>query len=808
VEESVTGLRDALADFRDDGYVTMDTFADMSETFGAFPDEFERFVSVASNSKSTMSEVKVAANELAEAYVNSTDFLANMTDGTIDATIATLKNIGVVNAEEVVMNRVAAAKAEDVLVSKGLEDAEWRLAKAHLRASGATEDEINALLQLRQVKIKSSVANTNFLSASAETVAALLREAKAAGMATDNLAALLELKNAADSGRFDGMLFAERTEMLNSIVAKVQRDVENLAKVDLGLEFNLTPTPGSGKSAAEKAAEEARDAFEKEYNARKHSLDMQRITIEEFYAWLDGPNGYKKYFQNYGETLEDFRKYEKEVFDGRKEMHEAHIQDLEHEIKLKERLVEQDNIASDIQATNENELIALYNQKRSALLAMKKTHEDYLRSTGVSESEIINNDDIQNLIEQIYDVEDAINNVHESVHDRISQSINDLIELTEDMIKQHAEDMIDALEKETDAYQEIIDTRKELLKMDQEESQYKDSIATKTKRLAEIEARSLELSRDDSREARLQEGALREEQAELQKELHNEQQEHYVSAQEKAYDNDAEEFEKLQQAKIDEIEEFLKDNKRLNQEALRQLDDMNEALFDKLLTYAETYTDTTREELVSMWDDASAAAEKYGSIVHASKVYADGNVDSQVQSIIRQMRENGSKWGSASKTEQDRLAADNEKLGADLGKLLQEDVYRDKNGVWWIGDKKLFEVYHSGTPSAGGKATLKQNELWAKLEEGETVLNRGKQAVVDKIFNFNFTETLTKFLYPLTQALAPVVERNLSGAGNQNVNVSYTANLTGNITDETMEILHNHSREVASMVSYELRRMR
>lgn len=319
-EENINKLRDALADFRDDGYVSMDAFEDMFETFGNFPDAFERFVSVASNSKSTMSEVKTAANELAEAYLNSTDFLQSLTDGTIEGTIATLKNIGVANAEEVVLTRVAAAKAENVLAGMDLQDAEWSVAEAELRAAGAAEDEIEALLQLRQTKLRSVIANTNFQTSTAETVGVLIREAKAAGMATNNLAALLDLKNAEASGKLDGTLFSERTEWLKTmeaIVARVQNDVDALITSDLGLELNMTPTPGSGKTAAEKAAEEARDAFEKVYNAKKYELDMERITIEEFYDWLGGQDGYQKYFEAQGETLEDFQKYSKEVFDGR-----------------------------------------------------------------------------------------------------------------------------------------------------------------------------------------------------------------------------------------------------------------------------------------------------------------------------------------------------------------------------------------------------------------------------------------------------------------------------------------------------------
>lgn len=313
VEENIGDLSDALADFRDNGIVTADTFVDLAETFGGFA-EFEKFVNVAGDSKSTMSEVKDAVNELAEAYLNSTEFLSNMTDGTTDATISLLKNMGVSNAETVVMQRVAVAKLEAKLEADDLADAEWDEVKAHLEAAEASATEIGYLQSLRTEKLKSKVATQNFLTASASTVSALLNEAKAAGVATENLAALLELKTASDSDMFKGLTFSERTEKLNSIVAKVKADIDSISTSFSGVDLDIKPVAGSGKTAAEEAAERARNAFEEVYNAKKHELDMERITIKEFYDWLGGQDGYQKYFKAQGETLEDFRKYSKEVF--------------------------------------------------------------------------------------------------------------------------------------------------------------------------------------------------------------------------------------------------------------------------------------------------------------------------------------------------------------------------------------------------------------------------------------------------------------------------------------------------------------
>lgn len=791
VESTITDLRDALADFRDDGYVTMDAFSDMSETFGKFPDEFERFVSVASNSKSTMSEVKAAANDLAEAYLASTDFLSNMTDGTIDATIATLKNIGVVNAEEVVMNRVAASKAETMLESANLANAEWDEAKKHLTNVGAAEKEITALLQLRQAKLNTKLATTDFVAATSDTISALILEAQAAGMATNNLAALLRLKNDVASGRMDGMLFSERTERLNNILGALQNDINKLPAVDLGLNLNLAPTPSNGKTAAEKAAEEVRDAFEKVYSAKKHELDMEKITIEEFYAWLDGEEGYKAYFKEQGETLSDFQKYSKEVFDGLREVHQTYLDVFDYEISVIERA-----------ENSENELIAKYNQKRASVTELIKELRKYLELQGMTEVEIISNDQYRTYLEMLYTIEDEITSIQDEVYEKQSGYVNDLIDLTEEYIRQVKEDEIDALEETKNAFSDLVSLQKELINGAREEEQYERQKNEKLKQMQKLQERISALELDDSRSAALEKGKLLEELNALQIELNDLQTEHYIDSVETSLDKEEQEFEKAQDAKIKEIEDFLDDNAAVNRAALNELDKMNQDLFDRLESYALHYTDTTRDELLKMWEEVTAAAEKYGSVTNAASVYEDSDVNNAVKTQLDRMRRNGQEYGSASDSRKEWLANDSKAAGAELERLLGVPVRRDENGVWWIGSgtsrKKLFDVYHSGTPSVGGHATFKQNETFALLENGESVFTKKQvNALWDILSKFNPSNLLG----------ATTIIPKLYGTSSQaqttqtNIEVSMPLTLYGTMDDSVMEVLGRHGREVANLVA-------
>lgn len=90
-----------------DKRVGADTLNSMYDTLGvkdwSKPDlkVWEQYKEVASSSKSTMKELKSAQDDLATSFVNSNNFLSNITDGTKDYYISLLREMGVTNAVEV-----------------------------------------------------------------------------------------------------------------------------------------------------------------------------------------------------------------------------------------------------------------------------------------------------------------------------------------------------------------------------------------------------------------------------------------------------------------------------------------------------------------------------------------------------------------------------------------------------------------------------------------------------------------------------------------------------------------------------------
>ena len=798
IESEITKLRDALADFRDDGYVTMDAFSDMAETLGKSPDEFEHFVTVASNSKSTMGEVQTAASELAKAYLQSTDFLANLTDGTVKSTIATLKNIGVVNAEEVVLERLAIAEAAAALESAGLTDASWDQITAHFKSADAAEVSMEAIRALYVEQLNTRIAAIDFKTATGDVIDALYKEAQAAnitGEAFEALGKIQRLKQRAATHTLDEYEANNFGDLMDLYESQLNAALDSF-EIELDFSTAITPTPSSGKTAAEKAAEEVRDAFAKAYNAKKHELDMERITIEEFYAWLDDDSkGYKAYFKKQGETLEDFQKYSKEVFDGLREVHQQYLDVLDFEISTIERSED-----------SENQLIAKYEEKRAAVTELIQELRKYLELQGATEQEILSNEQYRSYMNMMYSIADEIASIQDAVYEKKAGYINDLIDLTEELVKQETEDYIDTLEEEKDIYSDLIAQRKELINATRKQDTYERDRQKKLQEIQKLQERIAALDLDESRAAALEKQALLEELSEKQLELDDLQTEHYIESAEKALDDKEKAVHDEYDREIKELEEFLDNNAALNEAAMAELDNMNQDLFDRLESYASHYTDTTRDELLKMWEEATEAAEKYGSIANAAKVYEDSDVNNAVKTQLDRMRRNGQEYGTASAERQQWLADDSLKAGAELQRLLGVTVERDDyTGVWWIGDganrRKLFEIYHTGTPSVGGNATIKQNETFALLEKGESVLTKNQTNVLwEALKTFDLTKKLSASIAKLTPG-------HVTTESKQDIKIEVVMQPTiyGDATDMTMGVIRKEARNVADIVAAKIR---
>lgn len=355
----------------------------------------------------------------------------------------------------------------------------------------------------------------------------------------------------------------------------------------------------------------------------------------------------------------------------------------------------------------------------------------------------------------------------------MKDGLDDILKYVMDMLKQRINDQIDALEDMKDAYADIISLRKEALEAAKSEADYQDKVAEKVKALAKLQARINALSLDDSRDAQAQKAKLEEEMSQLQKELADTQSDYAVDAQKSALDNMQKAYEEQKDAEIKVLEDSISSYQKLYDMAIAYIQSNWGSLYDELIAWNYQYGDELSSTITTAWENALAAAQRYGSYVNAlNSIGADidaangagsnyivgettydnsSSNEEMIHAIIKEMYANSQAHHTASKEEKARLDKRNLTLGAMLGQY-GVSAYR-QNGTWYVdGGALLYEkyrkyIYHTGG-IAGDQPTLKQNEILAVLEKGETVLDAKKEAGLYRIIDFTtaLSDKLSKLL--------------------------------------------------------------
>lgn len=355
----------------------------------------------------------------------------------------------------------------------------------------------------------------------------------------------------------------------------------------------------------------------------------------------------------------------------------------------------------------------------------------------------------------------------------MKDGLDDILKYVMDMLKQRINDQIDALEDMKDAYADIISLRKEALEAAKSEADYQDKVAEKVKALAKLQARINALSLDDSRDALAQKAKLEEEMSQLQKELADTQSDYAVDAQKSALDNMQKAYEEQKNAEIKVLEDSISSYQKLYDMAIAYIQSNWGSLYDELIAWNYQYGDELSSTITTAWENALAAAQRYGSYVNAlNSIGADidaangagsnyivgettydnsSSNEEMIHAIIKEMYANSQAHHTASKEEKARLDKRNLTLGAMLGQY-GVNAYR-QNGTWYVdGGALLYEkyrkyIYHTGG-IAGDQPTLKQNEILAVLEKGEAVLDAKKEAGLYRIIDFTtaLSDKLSKLL--------------------------------------------------------------
>ena len=445
---------------------------------------------------------------------------------------------------------------------------------------------------------------------------------------------------------------------------------------------------------------------------------------------------------------------------------------------------------------------------QEATNTLRKTLEDLIqKAQDYADSNIEDSEKWWDIQKEIYDLNKQIYESDQQIYEQRMETmqksydmLNDLVELEKDRIKQAGEDMIDNLQAEIDAYDEIINRQKESLELREREKSYEEEVSDAVDEIAKLQAQADALALDDSRSAQMQRAEILEQIAEKQKELEKTQHDYAIDNTQDALDEELDNFKDHYQERIDEIQEFLDDEKRLTDLAYHNIEQGGQETFNKLLEYCLKYTDISKRELTDMWTNAIAQAKEYGSIANALHgmsteidIYENGTPVS-AQSTVDQMKENSKKWNSSNAAERERLQQENERLAKELSELLGVPVVRGNDGRWYYGKVGGTPVYHSGG-IVGNAPTIKQKEMMVLAEKGEMMLNEKQQNNVASLFSAALNRPDPSVIY------GKIIKDNSDAQGKV---VSIDASVTvqgGMVDDAVLNTITKNQRKVANILN-------
>lgn len=336
--------------------------------------------------------------------------------------------------------------------------------------------------------------------------------------------------------------------------------------------------------------EEIGESFEDLYRKHQHLLAMDQESQEDYLKWLD--EAYKEAYENGEIKLEDYYKYQEEVYQGLQDLFRDYLGDNEHLIDM---LGHYDN--------TDGQIISIY----QSMMAEIEKEIAAARAAGLSD----NDDYIQELQKKWMEYFESVADIQEETTDAAKDVVDELVDYRVNMLKQELEDEKNALDKKLDYLKEFNEKQKKLLQDQYDQEEYEEEQAAKRKSVSDIQAQLEQLRFDDSAWAQKRRIELQEELVNAEKDLADFEKENALDQTMDLLDDIYEQQEMLIQDEIEAIEEKLNDPSALYNQALSDIQNNTEALYEEMVEYNNKYGDGNPETVKQMWENAYVALKEY-----------------------------------------------------------------------------------------------------------------------------------------------------------------------------------------------------
>ena len=557
------------------------------DTFGRLGEEYDAFISaMMDNPDGVINDSSIdALKGLIRAYIEYSGVLDNVRSATQEWTIAYLESLGVANAEAVVRDARNETFFEYLQRSEECADMTYEEVMAMAEAC-----EAGSLLRQVYLEIAAEKIRLGIISVDTESdIRNLLNLAKTAGATTETIQELervLSFFEKYTNYRNLSEIFADDPELSANYAELAESYRQNAydAAREFELDFEMLINFGVESDTDEDTW------FEKQYKEHKHLVAMDRQTDIEYFDWLN--DAYKKAYKENIITLDEYYKYQEEVYQGVLDLFKDHISDIDHDISI---------FGSD--EGSSDKVIALHQRAINDINQMLAK----ARALGLDE----NGDYIQYLEKQLKDHSDAIVDLREQAETEIKDSIDQLVKYRVDMLKQEINDEKDALNEKLDALKEFYDKQREMLQDQHDEEKYLEEQAEKRKTVTELKEELDWIALNDSAWAQRRKHELQEQLAEAEKELADFEKDHALDITLDMLDEQQSQQEEQIQAEIDALDELLNDPHSLFNQSLADIKGNTAALYNGFIEYNRKHGSGNDQDIIDMWEGAYNADQEY-----------------------------------------------------------------------------------------------------------------------------------------------------------------------------------------------------
>ena len=362
MSSQISSMAEALSTKQENGFVEADTLAGFDVEVRGL-DSWDRFQEVLGSTTSSYGECQEAANALATEWVNSSDFLAQLTEQNEEYYKTQLEAMGIENYEEVISYAHALNEAKEVLAQSSLElgNATYDEIEALIAEGQYSELTANMILALYDAKIAEQAATLD-TSADCQNLINLAGDTDRTSQSIQLLIQLMNIYSGLEGGVYAKNEFA-RTAALG-VVTGIKAQLEALANGEVkDMEINPNVKLGSkGKSSAGKAGKDAgksyKDALKEELSDLNNVISgitgkiddqisviktQKEAAVAAIDEQIDALNEQKAALEDQKKALEDAKDAAvdalEEERDARIAVIEQQQKQLEQQIKLIEKQI-------------------------------------------------------------------------------------------------------------------------------------------------------------------------------------------------------------------------------------------------------------------------------------------------------------------------------------------------------------------------------------------------------------------------------------------------------------------------------------